>query len=133
MEKKYAEGYYNKYTKKEGLLIEREIARLNRFFAGVKNLLAIPDLIIIIDTKKEKGAVREAANKAVETVGLIDSNSDPDVVDWPIPMNDDATKAIEYVLDLFKEAIMEGRGIKSSTSETGSTGEKSVTSVKKSA
>src|SRR3989344_5205041 len=95
MEKKYADGYYNKY-------------------------------------KKKKGAVREAANKAVETVGLIDSNSDPDVVDWPIPMNDDATKAIEYVLDLFKEAIMEGRGIKSSTSETGSTGEKSVTSVKKS-
>lgn len=108
MQKKLAAHEYDKYTKKERLLIEREITRLERFFAGVKEMETIPDLLIIIDTKKEKGAVKEANFRGVETIGIVDSNADPTVVDWPIPMNDDAIKAIDYVLDLMGEAIMEG-------------------------
>lgn len=102
-------GFYNKYTKKERLLIDREITRLERFFGGIKNLKSFPDILFVIDTKREAGAVHEANTKKVPVVGIVDSNSDPDMIDYPIPMNDDASKALEYVLDLFKEAVSEGK------------------------
>lgn len=105
-------GFYNKYTKKERLLIDREITRLERFFGGIKNLKGVPDILFVIDTKRESGAVYEANTKKVAVVGIVDSNSDPDMIDYPIPMNDDASKALEYILDLFKEAIEEGKGKK---------------------
>jgi small subunit ribosomal protein S2 len=109
MTENVASGFYNKYTKKERLLIDREITRLQRFFSGIKNLKSFPDVLFVIDTKREAGAVHEANTKKVPVVGIVDSNSDPDMVDYPIPMNDDASKALEYVLDLFKEAISEGK------------------------
>lgn len=102
-------GVYNKYTKKERLLIDREIARLERFFGGIKTLTTIPDVLFVIDTKREAGAVHEAQERKVPVVGIIDSNSDPDTVDYPIPMNDDASKALEYVLDLVGQAIKNGK------------------------
>jgi len=101
-------GFYNKYTKKERLLIDREITRLERFFGGIKNLKGIPDVLFVIDTKREAGAVYEANAKKVTVVGIVDSNSDPDMIDYPIPMNDDASKALEYILELFKQAVTEG-------------------------
>ena len=102
-------GFYNKYTKKERLLIDREITRLERFFGGIKTLTNIPDVLFVIDTKREAGAVHEANERKVPVVGIVDSNSDPDQVDYPIPMNDDASKALEYILDLVGEAIENGR------------------------
>jgi small subunit ribosomal protein S2 len=105
-------GVYSKYTKKERLLIDREIARLERFFGGIKDLTATPDALFVIDTKREAGAVFEANKKGIPVVGIVDSNSDPDLIDYPIPMNDDASRALEYVLDLVKEAILEGKGRK---------------------
>jgi len=104
-----AGGVYDKFTKKEKLLIEREITRLERFFGGIKNLQNIPDVLFIVDTKREAGAVYEANAKKVPVVGIIDSNSDPDMVDYPIPMNDDASKALEYILGLVGEAIEAGK------------------------
>lgn len=101
-------GFYNKYTKKERLLIDREITRLERFFGGIKNLTGIPDVLFVIDTKREAGAVYEANAKKVQVVGIVDSNSDPDMIDYPIPMNDDASKALEYILEMFKQAVTEG-------------------------
>lgn len=109
MRENLASGAYKKYTKKERLLIEREIARLERFFGGIASLENIPDVIFVVDTKREAGAVREARAKKVAVVGIVDSNADPDVVDYPIPMNDDAGKAVEYILDLVGEAIAEGK------------------------
>lgn len=109
MKAKMAEGFYAKYTKKERLLLEREIARLERFFGGVVNLSKIPDAIFIVDTHKETGAVKEANKMGVEVFGIVDSNADPELIDYIIPMNDDATKALDYVLDLVGEAIMEGK------------------------
>jgi small subunit ribosomal protein S2 len=102
-------GFYNKYTKKERLLIDREIARLERFFGGIKMLTNVPDVLFVIDTKREAGAVHEANVRKVPVVGIVDSNSDPDPIDYPIPMNDDASKALEYILDLVGEAIEEGK------------------------
>ena len=105
-------GFYNKYTKKERLLIDREIARLERFFGGIKNLTNVPDVLFVIDTKREAGAVHEANVRKVPVVGIVDSNSDPDPIDYPIPMNDDASKALEYILDLVGQAIEQGKTVK---------------------
>ncbi len=109
MKENMASGFYNKYTKKERLLIDREIARLERFFGGIKNLKEIPDVLFVIDTKRESGAVHEASEHKVPVVGIVDSNSDPDPVDYPIPMNDDASKALEYILSLVSQAIDNGK------------------------
>lgn len=98
-------GYYAKFTKKERLLIDREIARLERLFGGVTALTGMPDLLIVIDIKKEETVVKEAKRMKVKTVGIVDTNADPNMVDYPIPMNDDATKALTYVLDLIKKAL----------------------------
>jgi len=102
-------GAYAKYTKKERLLIDREIARLSRFFEGIKSLTKVPDILFVIDTKREAAAVREANAGKVKVIGIVDSNADPDPVDYPIPMNDDASKALEYVLSLVAEAIEDGK------------------------
>ena len=109
MKAKMEKGDYAKFTKKERLLIERDIARMERFLGGVASLKALPDLLFVVDTHKEKGAVKEAIKLKIETVGIVDSNADPTVVDYPIPMNDDASKALSYVLDLVQDAILEGK------------------------
>lgn len=107
---KLSSGYYAKYTKKERLLIEREKERLERFFGGITTLKNTPDMVIVVDIKKEITAIKEATRKGVTTVGLVDTNTDPNLVDFPIPMNDDATKAVELVLGYIKEAVLEGQG-----------------------
>jgi len=104
-----ASGEFNKFTKKERLLMEREVARLERFFGGMSTLEKTPDVLFIVDTHKEAGAVKEARKSKVTIVGIVDSNADPALVDYPIPMNDDASKALDYVLGLVKEAILEGK------------------------
>ena len=109
MKKKREDGEYKTFTKKERVLIDREIDRLERFFGGMSGLEEKPDILVIVDVKREIGAAKEARAEGVETVGIVDSNSDPDSVDYAIPMNDDATKAISYVLDLMKESILEGK------------------------
>ncbi|MBI4153663.1 30S ribosomal protein S2, partial [Candidatus Woesebacteria bacterium] len=109
MKAKMAVGEYNKYTKKERLLMEREIARLERFFGGMASLQKTPDFLFVVDTHKEAGAVKEAKKSKVMVVGIVDSNADPTLIDYPIPMNDDASKAVDYVLGLVREAILEGR------------------------
>jgi len=109
MKEKMAAGEYNHFTKKERLLLEREITRLERFFGGMSGMEKIPDILVVVDTKREAGVLKEAQKKGVETVGIVDSNADPTEVDYPIPMNDDASKALEYVLDLMGKAILEGK------------------------
>lgn len=112
MKAKMASGEYAEYTKKERLLIDREIARMDRFLSGLSTLEKLPDILFIVDTHKEIGAVKEALKANIETVGIVDSNADPNLVDYPIPMNDDASKALEYVLELVKDAIIEGQKAK---------------------
>jgi small subunit ribosomal protein S2 len=121
---KTAAGEFKNYTKKERLLIEREIIRLERFFGGISTMTKLPDLLIVVDIKKEFTAVNEATMKGVETIGIVDSNADPDLVDYPIPMNDDATRAVDYVLDLIKQAVLEGKKGTSKKSTTSKTSKK---------
>ncbi len=109
LKKDLAGGKFDSYTKKERLIIQKEIDRLERFLSGIVDMQDLPDLMVIFDINREKIALKEANEKGIETIGVVDSNSDPTLVDYPIPMNDDASKALEYVLLLMKEAILEGK------------------------
>lgn len=109
LKKGLEQGEFKDRTKKERLLLQREIERLERFFGGVAAMNKMPDVVVILDIKKENTAVREAKQKGLTTIGIVDTNSDPGAVDYPIPMNDDASRAIDYVLDLIGKAVMEGK------------------------
>ena len=103
------EGNFKFITKKEasGLMKERE--KLVRYLSGVRMMKKLPGALFIIDTKKEEIALREAIKLGIPTVALIDTNCDPDLVDYPIPGNDDAIRAIKLFCDLVAEAVLEGR------------------------
>ena len=118
MKEKMAAGEYADLTKKERLLISREIEKLTKTVGGLKNLTRLPDLIFIVDTHKEASCVYEANKLRIPVVGITDSNADPEIVTYPIPMNDDASKALEYVLSLIEEAIMEGEKPKKNAKKT---------------
>lgn len=109
MKEKREKGEYKKYTKKEQLLLDREIARLEKFFGGLVGLKELPAAIFVVDTKKEVTAVREANQKEIPVVAIVDSNSDPDLVDYVIPANDDAVGAIKLIVGAIGEAAKEGR------------------------
>jgi small subunit ribosomal protein S2 len=106
MKESMKNGEYADYTKKEKLLLAREIEDLEKNFSGIANLTRLPDLVVIVDTHREFGAVAESNKMGIEIIGMVDSNGDPDKVEYPIPMNDDAGKAVEYVLDLMKDALL---------------------------
>jgi len=105
------EGVLKKYTKKENVLIDREISRLERFFGGLADLEDLPAAIFVVDVKKEKAAIREAAKKNIKIVAIVDSNSDPDLVDWIIPANDDAVGSIKLIVESIGRVAKEGREI----------------------
>lgn len=102
-------GEISRYTKKEALMIEREITKLNILFEGLKSLKGLPEAVIVADVKHDAIAVKEAHKTQVTTVGIVDSNSNPENVDYVIPCNDDATKAVELVMNFLAEAVNEGR------------------------
>lgn len=109
MKEKRSAGEYKEFTKKEQLLLNREIGRLERFFGGLSGLTTLPDAIFVVDTHKEAAAVKEAVKKGITVVGLVDSNSDPFLVDYVIPGNDDAVRAIKIVVAAMAEAVIEGK------------------------
>ncbi|MBI3231732.1 MAG: 30S ribosomal protein S2 [Candidatus Doudnabacteria bacterium] len=102
-------GEIERYTKKERLMIEREIEKLKKLFEGIKHLKRIPDAIFITDTKHDNIAVTEAKKAKVKIIALVDSNCNPEALDYVIPCNDDATKAIELLSKAMAEAINEGK------------------------
>ncbi|PJE67345.1 30S ribosomal protein S2 [Candidatus Shapirobacteria bacterium CG10_big_fil_rev_8_21_14_0_10_40_9] len=104
LKKEKEEGKYKEYTKKENLLIDREIARLEKFFGGLTSLEKLPEALFVVDVKTEAGAVLEAARKEIPVVGIVDTNSDPDLVDYVIPGNDDAQKSIELIVGVIGDA-----------------------------
>jgi small subunit ribosomal protein S2 len=111
MREKRAKGEYKKYTKKEQLVLDQEIRRLEKFFGGLIGLEALPEAIFVIDTKKEETAVREANKKNIPVIAIVDSNSNPSLVDWIIPGNDDAVGAIKLIVQTIGEAAREGRKV----------------------
>lgn len=106
--KRRDEGSLQKYTKKERLLIDREIEKLERTVGGIVNLKGTPAMLVLIDPRKEKTAVKEALNNKVPLVALIDTNSDPSNINYPIPGNDDAIKSISLIINTLAHAVEEG-------------------------
>ncbi|HUV47092.1 MAG TPA: 30S ribosomal protein S2 [Candidatus Bathyarchaeia archaeon] len=111
MRDKKEKGDYEKYTKKENVLIDREITRLARFFDGLVDLKQPPDALFIVDVKKEIAAVREANKKGIKVFAIVDSNADPDLVDYVIPANDDAVRSIKLIVAKIAQAVEEGKKI----------------------
>lgn len=95
-------------TKKEQLNLEREKGKLDLALGGIKDMGALPDLIFVVDTNKESIAVAEANNLKIPVVGVLDSNSNPAGIDYPVPGNDDAIRAIKLYLELMANAALEG-------------------------
>ncbi len=102
-------GDFKFITKKEGSQLKKEREKLIRYLSGVRTMKRLPGALFIIDTKKEEIALAEARKLHIPIVALIDTNCDPDRVDYPIPGNDDAIRAIKLFCDLAAEAIIEGR------------------------
>lgn len=112
MEEKIAGGAED-LVKKEVLLMERDVERLNKVYEGLKFMEELPKAMIVIDSKVEKNAIREAKLSGVKTFALVDTNCNPDLVDYPIPANDDSIKSITLFVDLFAEAIKGSRKLDS--------------------
>ncbi len=96
------------YSKKERLNLEREREKLDKALGGIRDMGGTPDLMFIIDTNKEKIAIDEAKRLGIPVVAIIDSNCDPDLIDYPIPGNDDASRAIALYTDLIARAAIDG-------------------------
>jgi len=98
-------------TKKEKGMIDREIAKLERFYGGIHDLEGLPDALFIVDVRKEENAAKEAGKKNIPVVAIADTNANLDLVDYPIPGNDDAIKAIRILCAAIADAYLEGRQI----------------------
>jgi len=105
-------GILDKYTKKEQVEFQKEAEKLHKFVGGLGDMRRIPDAVFVLDAKKEKTAIMEARKRGVPVVGFCDSNINPELLDYPIPANDDAIKSIEIITKYIAEAIKEGRAKK---------------------
>jgi small subunit ribosomal protein S2 len=105
-------GEINRLTKKEALMIEREITRLYTRLSGIRTMKRLPDLVFIIDVMREETAVHEANAKEVPVIALVDTNCDPRGVDYVIPSNDDAIRAIKLLVGKMADAVLEGKSMR---------------------
>lgn len=109
LEKMATDGTYDKITKKEILNIERQKEKLIKTLGGIRDMVRLPGILFVVDAKKESIAVAEANRLGIPVVALIDTNSDPDPIDYPIPGNDDAFKSISLIAKVIANAYLEGR------------------------
>jgi len=103
-----ADGKLDQYSKKEGASLRREMRKIRRNLGGIRRMTRVPGAMVVIDQKREIIAVREARKVGIPVIALIDTDSDPDMVDIPIPGNDDAMRAIELVINHLSNAVAEG-------------------------
>lgn len=108
-------GEMEKYTKKERSEIAKEMKKLEVMLGGVQNMTKKPDLLFIVDTYRERNAINEAKKLGIKTIGIVDTNADPELIDYPIPANDDAVKSLQYLLGLTREVILTGQKNKPAT------------------
>jgi small subunit ribosomal protein S2 len=109
LEKMEADGSIEQFSKKEALKMAKERDKLLKALGGIRSMSELPAVVFIVDTKKEANAVNEARKLKIPIVGLIDTNADPDEVDYPIPANDDAMRAIALFCRMMADACLDGR------------------------
>ena len=103
------DGTFDLLPKKEVVQLEHEIEKLEKFIGGIKNMGELPKAIFVVDTRKEKIAVAEARNLGIPVVAIVDTNCDPDEIDYVIPGNDDAIRAVKLIAGAMANAVIEGR------------------------
>src|SRR5262249_58608082 len=102
-------GEIHCYNKEKNPTLNRELTKIQRNLSGIREMNRLPDALVVVDPRREYIAVKEAQRMGVTTVALIDTDSDPDVVDLPIPGNDDSIRSIELMLSKLADAVLEGR------------------------
>ena len=109
LEKQESEGTFDLLTKKEGALRRKELAKLRKYLDGIKSMTGLPDVVIIIDQRREITAIAECRKLGIPVVSILDTNCDPDLVDIPIPGNDDAVRSIKLILTFLTDSIIKGQ------------------------
>src|SRR5690606_11904435 len=112
LEKRRDAGEFELLTKKEGLVLNRKIEKLQLRLGGIRDMRRLPDLLIVVDTIREATAVKEANILGIPVLALADTNSDPDAIDYIVPANDDAVRAIKLLINTFANAMVEGQGMR---------------------
>ena len=110
LEKMQEDGTYELLPKKEVALLNKEYEKLNRYLNGIREMKELPKAMIVVDPKEEEIAIREAQKLGIKTFGIVDTNCDPEVLDYPIPGNDDAVRAVKVVLNALTNAVAEVNG-----------------------
>lgn len=113
-------GVWEKYTKKEINNLEKNLLALQKKFAGIRNLDKLPDALFVVDTGVHKLAIKEARSLGIPIIGILDSDDDPSIIDYPIPANDSAKSSIKYILDQIDKAIEEGMKLKNTLDNSSS-------------
>ena len=103
------DGTFDMLPKKEVIALMKEISDLERNYGGIKDMTLLPNALFIVDPKKERNAVMEAKKLGIPIIAIVDTNCDPDEIDYPIPGNDDAIRAIKLIASVVSDAILEGR------------------------
>ena len=109
LEQQEADNTFNLLTKKEATLRRKELQKLRKHLEGIKNMKDVPDIAIIIDQKREMTAIRECRKLKIPVISILDTNCDPDLVDIPIPGNDDAVRSIKLILKSLTDNIITGK------------------------
>jgi small subunit ribosomal protein S2 len=109
LEQQEADNTFNLLTKKEATLRRKELQKLRKHLEGIKNMQNVPDIAIIIDQKREMTAIRECRKLGIPVISILDTNCDPDLVDIPIPGNDDAVRSIKLILKSLTDNIITGK------------------------
>lgn len=110
-------GEFELLTKKEGLILTREIERLNQRLGGIRDMKNLPSLLFIVDVRREHTAISEASSLKIPVMAMVDTNSDPDMIDYVIPANDDAIRAIKLVAGVMADAVLEGMALRKDSGE----------------
>lgn len=108
LERQRAAGELTKYTKKEALMLERKLVKLEGKFGGIASLTRLPQAVVVFDLRENETAAREAKRVGIPVVAIVDTNADPELATYAIPANDDAVSAVRYVSEKIGEAIREG-------------------------
>jgi small subunit ribosomal protein S2 len=109
LERREETGALDLLPKKEASVLRREMAKLQKYLGGIKTMRKVPDVVIVVDQRREYNAVQECQKLNIPIVSLLDTNCDPDLVDIPIPANDDAIRSIKLIVGKLADAIYEGR------------------------
>jgi small subunit ribosomal protein S2 len=112
LERMKEKGEFELITKKEGLMLNRKIEKLIARFGGIRHMHKLPDMLFIVDIRREETAVREANTLGIPTIALVDTNCDPRQIDYVIPSNDDAIRTIKLMVSFIADAVEEGRAMR---------------------